>query len=155
MIIGVALSISLLISAAVIAEETGVLRAVTLDREKLAGVNLPVGETFIAPEDILEGEHRPRGEILHYGEELITEVYEDSPATFNISEPFPHDEYVLILSGKLILTGADGVSQEYVAGESLVVPKGFTGVWKMLGNFRELVVIARDAYEEAYGTGEE
>lgn len=155
MIIGVVSSISLLISAAVIAEETDALRAVTLDREKLAGVNLPVGEPFIAPEDVLEGEHRPRGEILHYGEQLITEVYEDNSATFDISEPFPHDEYVLILSGKLILTGADGVSQEYVAGDSLVVPKGFTGVWKMLGNFRELVVIARDAYEEAYGTGEE
>jgi uncharacterized cupin superfamily protein len=61
----------------------------------------------------------------------------------------------LILSGKLVLSGADGESQEYVAGDSLVIPKGFTGTWQMLGNYRELVVIERDAYEQAYGTGEE
>jgi uncharacterized cupin superfamily protein len=47
------------------------------------------------------------------------------------------------------------MSQEYVAGDSLVVPKGFTGTWKMLGNFRELIVIEREAYEQAYGTGED
>jgi len=39
------------------------------------------------------------------------------------------------------LSGTDGVSQEFVAGNSLVVPKGFTGTWKMLGNYRELIVI--------------
>ena len=66
-------------------------------------------------------------------------------------EPFLFDEFVLILSGKLILTNSDGVSQEYVAGDSLVVPKGYQGTWKMLGNYRELVVIERKAYEEAYG----
>ncbi|MCP4302739.1 MAG: DUF861 domain-containing protein, partial [Gammaproteobacteria bacterium] len=63
--------------------------------------------------------------------------------------------FVLVLSGKLIMTGADGVSQAYVAGDSLVVPTGFTGTWKMLGNYRELIVIERDAYEEAYGPVEE
>ncbi|MCP5092640.1 MAG: DUF861 domain-containing protein [Gammaproteobacteria bacterium] len=153
--IGVALCAIVLISVPVVAEEADAVRAIKLDPDKLAGVNLPAEETFVPPEDILEGNHRPRGEILHYGEQLITEVYEDDPATFNMSEPFVYDEFVLVLSGKLILTGADGVSQEFVAGDSLVVPKGFTGTWKMLGNYRELIVIERDAYEQAYGTGDE
>ncbi|MDH3616285.1 MAG: cupin domain-containing protein [Gammaproteobacteria bacterium] len=153
--IGIALYAILLISAPVVAEEAEVVRAVKMDPDKLAGINLPAEEPFIAPKDVLEGNHRPRGEILHYGEQLITEVYEDDPATFDMSEPTVYDEFVLVLSGKLILTGADGASQEYVAGDSLVVPKGFTGTWKMLGNYRELIVIERDAYEKAYGTGEE
>jgi hypothetical protein len=144
----------LLISAGVVAEEADAVRAVKMDPDKLAGINLPAEEPFIAPKDVLQGNHRPRGEILHYGEQLITEVYEDDPATFDMSEPTVYDEFVLVLSGKLILTGADGASQEYVAGDSLVVPKGFTGTWKMLGNYRELIVIERDAYEEAYGTVE-
>jgi len=139
----------------VVADEAEAVRAVRLDPEKLAGVNLPAEEPFVAPEDVLEGTHRPRGEILHLGEQLVTEIYEDDPATFNMSEPFHFDEFVLILSGKLILTGPDGVSQEFVAGDSLVVPKGFTGTWKMLGNYRELIVIDRKAYEEAYGPLEE
>jgi uncharacterized cupin superfamily protein len=152
---GVLLCTMLLSTAGIAAEEAGVIRAVRLNAEKLAGINLPAEEQFIAPEDVLEGRHRPRGEVLHYGEQLVTEVYEDEAATFNIGEPYPIDEFVLILSGKLILTAADGVAQEFVAGESLVVPKGFTGTWKMLGNYRELIVIERQAYEAAYGTGEE
>lgn len=140
------------LSFASAAEEA--LKAVPLDPEKLAGVGLPAEEPFIAPEDVIEGNHEPRGEVLFYGEQLIAEVYEDNPATFAGGEPFLFDEFVLILSGKLILTNPDGVSQEYVAGDSLVVPKGYLGTWKMLGNYRELVVIERNAYEEAYGSME-
>jgi uncharacterized cupin superfamily protein len=77
------------------------------------------------------------------------EVYEDDPATFAITKPFPVDEYVLVLNGKLILTDANGKVQEFVAGDSLMVPKGFTGTWQMLGNYRELIVVDRESYEKA------
>ena len=53
------------------------------------------------------------------------------------------------------LTDADGATQEFIAGESPIIPKGFTGTWKMVGNYRELVVIERRAYEAAYGVVEE
>jgi len=125
---------------------------VRMNPDKLAGVDLPAGEPFIAPEDVLEGHHRPRGEVLYRGEELIMEIYEDGPAAFAIAEPFPFDAYALVLSGKLILTDAGGQVHEFVAGDSLVIPKGFTGTWKMLGNYRELVAIGRAAYEKAYPT---
>lgn len=153
--VGVALCAMWLISKPAMAEEADAVRAVVMDPDKLAGIDLPAEEPFVLPEDVLEGNHRPRDEVLHYGEQLIMEVYEDDAATFNFGEPFPFDEFVQVLSGKLILTGADGVPQEFVAGDSLVVPMGFTGTWKMLGNYRELVVIERDAYEKAYGTEED
>ncbi len=128
---------------------------VRLNPDKLAGVDLSAGEPFVAPEAILDGSPRPRGDVLYHGKELIMEVYEDDAATFAITDPFPLDEYVLVLSGKLILTDAGGQVHEYVAGDSLVVPKGFTGTWKMLGNYRELVAIGTDAYEKAYAAAEE
>jgi uncharacterized cupin superfamily protein len=128
---------------------------VRMDPDKLAGVDLPAGEPFVAPEAVLEGRHRPRGAMLYQGKELIMEIYEDDAATFAITDPFPFDEYVLVLSGKLILTDAGGQVHEFVAGDSLVVPKGFTGTWKMLGNYRELVAIGTAAYEKAYATEEE
>ncbi len=149
--VGVALCLTMLMSVPVVADETNAVRAVKLDPEKLAGINLPVEEPFMAPEDLVEGNHRPRGEVLHYGDQLITEIYEDDALTWKIDEPVIYDEFVLVLSGKLILTGTDGVSQEFVAGDSLVVPKGFAGTWQMLGNYRELIVIERNAYEEAFG----
>ena len=127
---------------------------VRMNPDKLAGVDLSAGEPFIAPEDILEGSHRPRGESLYSGEELIVEIFEDDPATLAIAEPFPVDEYVMVMSGKLILTDADGQVQEFVAGDSLMVPKGFTGTWQMLGNYRELIVVERESYENASKTEE-
>ena len=48
-----------------------------------------------------------------------------------------------------MLTDAAGTVTEYVAGESLVVPKGFLGLWEMQGDFRELVVIEKEAYVRA------
>ena len=151
MSMGFVLCVTLMLAVPAVADEDNVIRAVIMDPGKLAGIDLPAEEAFMDAEDVLEGNHRPRGEILHYGEQLITEVYEDEPATFRFGEPTLYDEFVTILSGKLILTASDGVSQEFVAGDSFVVPKGFTGIWKMLGNYRELIVIERKAYEEAYG----
>ena len=34
--------------------------------------------------------------------------------------------------------------------DSLVLPKGFTGIWHTRGNFRELVVIERKVYDATY-----
>ncbi len=159
---GLALCAALLVATPVAAEEVeGKAKATTgpvpvrMNPEKLAGVDLSPETPFIPPELVLEGSHRPRGDVLFRGEELIMEVYEDDPATFAVTDPFPYDEYVLVLSGKLILTDASGKVHEFVAGDSLVVPKGFTGTWKMLGNYRELVAIGTEAYENALGREEE
>jgi hypothetical protein len=164
--IGVALCAALLIAGPAAAEESKgeemkeakvetAPSPVRMDPDRLAGLDLPAGEPFIQPEAILEGSHRPRGDMLYMGKELILEVYEDDAATYAIDQPFPFDEYVLVLSGKLILTDAGGQVHEFAAGDSLVVPKGFTGTWKMLGNYREFIAVARDAYEKAFSAGEE
>ncbi len=154
-----ALCAAMLIATPVAAQESdGKAKAATvivparMNPDKLAGVDLPAQAPFIPSEAVLEGSHRPRGEVLYRGEELVIEIYEDDPATFAIDEPFPFDEYVLVLSGKLVLTDAGGQVHEFVAGDSLVVPKGFTGTWKMLGSYRELVAIGTAAYEKAYPT---
>jgi uncharacterized cupin superfamily protein len=54
------------------------------------------------------------------------------------------DEFVLVVSGILILTSDGGAPQKFEAGESVLVPKGFTGTWEMQGEFRELVVMMKD-----------
>ncbi len=155
---GLALCAALLVAGPVAAEEVKAPTApspVRLNPDKLAGVGLPAGEPFIAPEAGLEGSHRPRGAMLYRGKELTMEIYEDDPATFAITDPFPFDEFVWVLSGKLILTDAGGQVHEFVAGDSLVVPKGWIGTWKMLGNYRELIAIVTSAYGEADAAEEE
>ena len=162
---GLALCTALLVAGSTMAEEAGgnameefkvetTPSPVRMNPGKLAGVDLTAGEPFIAPEDILEGSHQPRGDYLYSGKELIVEIVEDGPATLAIVEPFPVDEYVMVMSGKLILTDADDQVQEFVAGDSLMVPKGFTGTWQMLGNYRELIVVERESYENAFKAAE-
>ena len=122
-----------------------------MNPDKIAGLGLEEEEPFIPPDDVLEGAHKPRGEVLFRGDELVTLVYEDEAGTFAIPQPFPYDEFVMVVSGKLTLTDATDRVQEFVAGESVVVPKGFTGIWKMEGNYRELVAIERTAYDRSNG----
>ncbi len=122
-----------------------------MNPDKIAGLGLEEEEPFIPPEDILEGAHKPRGEVLFRGDELVIVVYEDVSGTFAITQPFPYDEFVMVVSGKLTLTDPTDRVQTFVAGESVVVPKGFTGVWKMEGNYREFIAIERTAYDRSHG----
>jgi uncharacterized cupin superfamily protein len=144
------LSALLLFASAAAAEEenTGAPAPVRLDAEKLAGLGLEEFEPF-PKEIVLSGRSKHSYHTFFSGEEVVIEVYEAEPAKLKIAEPWPYDEFIYVLSGKLVLTDARGEMTEYVAGESLVVPKGFLGTWEMQGNFRELVVIEKKAYMRA------
>ena len=114
---------------------------VGLDRDKIAGLGL----TAIPPDafqDILvSGELHMRVATLFQGKELHVSIFESTPAkTDHRKRPTDVDEFVYVLSGKLILTEANGTRHEYRPGDSLVLPVGYTGTWEMQGNYRELVV---------------
>ncbi len=145
------LLVALLLFAAVAAaeeEKIGAPAPVRLDAEKLAGLGLEEFEPF-PKEIVLSGRSKHSYHTFFSGEEVVVEVYEAEPAKLKIDEPWPYDEFIYLLSGKLILTDARGEVTQFVAGESLVVPKGFLGIWEMQGNFRELVVIEKKAYVRA------
>ena len=115
-----------------------------LDPEKMAGLNL----TAIPPDayqDILEsGELKMRVATLFEGKELRVSIFESTPAKTNHrTRPNNQDEFVYVLSGKLILTEPSGKVHEYLPGDSLVLPVGYTGTWEMQGNYREIAVVAR------------
>jgi uncharacterized cupin superfamily protein len=142
---------ALLLFAAVAAaeeEKIGAPAPVRLDVEKLAGLGLEELEPF-PKEIVLSGRSKHSYHTFFSGEEVVVEVYEAEPAKLKIDEPWPYDEFIYVLSGKLVLTDARGEVTQFVAGESLVVPKGFLGIWEMQGNFRELVVIEKKAYMRA------
>jgi uncharacterized cupin superfamily protein len=115
---------------------------VRLDPDKIAGLNL----TAIPPDayqDILVGgELNMNVATLFEGTELRVSIFESTPAkTDHRTRPTDVDEFVYVLSGKLILTEPNGTAHEFVPGQSLVLPVGFMGTWEMQGNYRELVVL--------------
>lgn len=115
-----------------------------LDPDKIAGLNL----TAIPPDayqDILvAGQLNMRVASLFEGKELRVSIFESTPAkTDHRTRPTDVDEFVYVLSGKLILTEPNGKRHEFLPGDSLVLPVGYTGTWEMQGNYRELVVLAQ------------
>jgi uncharacterized cupin superfamily protein len=115
---------------------------VRLDPDKIAGLNL----TSIPPDayqDILVGgELNMNVATLFEGKELRVSIFESTPAkTDHRTRPTDVDEFVYVLSGKLILTEPNGTAHEFLPGQSLVLPVGYTGTWEMQGNYRELVVL--------------
>ena len=127
--------------AVLAADDTAPVR---LDPEKRAGLNL----TSIPPDaykDILvAGELNMRVATLFEGKELHVSIFESTPAKTNHrTRPNNQDEFVYVLSGKLILTEPNGTAHEYLPGDSLVLPVGYTGTWEMKGNYREIAVVAQ------------
>jgi uncharacterized cupin superfamily protein len=139
--LGGALSLFLALSGGTTAFAEDRVAPVALDRDKIAGLGL----TAIPPDafkDILvSGELNMRVATLFQGKELRVSIFESTPAkTSHRTRPTDIDEFVYVLSGKLILTEPDGTKHEYRPGDALVLPVGYTGTWEMQGNYRELVV---------------
>lgn len=79
--------------------------------------------------------------------DIVSAVYESGPGTLQV-DGLPYDEFIYILAGELVLTGADdGVAHTFRTGDHLVLPKGWTGTWQMLGDpYRELIVVETQTY---------
>ncbi len=119
--------------------------ALQLDAERFNAVELEALEPF--PEFlVVSGKSEHWEKVLHHGE-VVVSLYAAKPALLKINVPFPYDEFVWVLDGELTLTDVDGRTETYVAGDTLLVPKGFKGMWEMRGDYRELVVIETNAYE--------
>lgn len=114
---------------------------VRLNSDNMAGIDLTSVPNSYA--DILtEGEMHIRVATLFDGDELDVSIFESTGdgTTTHRNLPFRFEEFVYVLSGKLILTEPNGTKHEFSPGQSVVVPIGYTGEWSMEGTYRELVV---------------
>ena len=90
---------------------------------------------------------------LFTGKELSVSVFESrskhidetANASKALVKDYPYDQFVIVLSGKSVLTDEAGNAQSFSAGDFFVVPKGFTGTWEEYGVYRELIVILEEA----------
>lgn len=115
---------------------------VRLDADKMAGLDLTSIPPDAYSEILVAGELNMRVATLFEGTELRVSIFESTPAkTDHRTRPTDVDEFVYVLSGKLILTEPNGTAHEYLPGDALVLPIGYTGTWEMQGNYRELVVL--------------
>jgi len=114
-----------------------------LDADEMRSMQLESIPPFPA-EMVLEGKSENWESVLYQGEFVIS-VYEAVPAVIDISEPFPYDEFVLVLEGEVTLTNADGGTSTYKQGDKFLVPKGWMGTWEMPVKYREMIIIETNA----------
>jgi hypothetical protein len=136
------LSATLCVGTAALAQDSPA--PVRLDPDKIAGLDLTAIPPDAYQEILVAGELNMRVATLFEGKELRVSIFESTPAkTSHRTRPTDVDEFVYVLSGKLILTEPNGTAHEYLPGDSLVLPIGYKGTWEMQGNYRELVVLAQ------------
>jgi uncharacterized cupin superfamily protein len=136
------LSLYMAVSAGTTAFADDSVAPVRLDPDKIAGLGLTAVPPDAFKDILVGGELNMRVATLFSGKELRAEILESTPAKTNHrTRPTDGDEFVHVLSGKLILTEPNGTVHEYHPGDSLVLPAGYRGTWEMQGNYRELAVV--------------
>src|SRR3546814_10173881 len=85
----------------------------------------------------------------HRGQFIVDIVEIDANAVHQPSKP--GDEVVVVLNGILRLTtDADGDVQDILAGEAVLIPAGWAGLYRVIGErgrFRELAIVPHDYFD--------
>jgi uncharacterized cupin superfamily protein len=115
-----------------------------LDADELRAMELERIAPFPA-EIILKGESENWEQVLHQGD-FVVAVFAASPAIIDINEPFPYDEFVLVLEGEVTLTNVDGGMETYRQGDTFLVRKGWMGTWDMPVKYREMIIVDTQAW---------
>ena len=124
--------------------QTRVLPLLTASLENAALEDLPPWPQEV----VLSGANEHGQKVLHSGN-VVAALYGAKAARLSVSEPFPYDEYVLVLAGEVTLTSDAGQSQTFGEGDSFLVPKGWTGIWDMPGPYLEKIVVEAAAWNAA------
>ena len=122
-----------------------VISPIRINTDMVSGLGLKV-----APWD--DATRLAKWSFLFTGEELSVSIFESTPKKTgevghvkNRVRNYPYDQFVVVLSGKSVLTDAAGNAQSFTAGDYFVVPRGFDGTWEDFGVYRELIVILEEA----------
>jgi uncharacterized cupin superfamily protein len=115
---------------------------IRMDPDAMAGLGLTPASNAGFIDILVEGTLAFEVASLYAGEELRAVVFASTPAkTDHRNRPLEYDEFVLVLNGKLILTEQNGRAQAFLPGDTVILPKGYTGTWEMQGDYRELAVV--------------
>lgn len=108
--------------------------------------NIPIG-TFEDKPTSLTGNQQEASTELWCSDDGLTEIgiWECTPGTFT-ADRSKSAEFCHILSGSATLTNADGSGERTVkAGDLLVLPLGWKGLWTINDHIRKTYVIQRAA----------
>lgn len=122
-----------------------VIKPIKSSRAEIAGT------IFKRPDAVKEQvEGTPTVDVVTYTSKdstFQTGMYKSGPMHEEIKDGpgFPHEEFLYFLSGSVKLTSSDGSSMVVNAGESVTIPKGWTGVFETKGYTKIYVIYDANA----------
>ena len=104
------------------------------------GANPPTPEES-KPAAVLSGDPRTRTQNYYADatDRFFAGVWESSPGKWRVT--YTENEFVALLAGRVVLTADGGPAETFVAGDSFVIPAGFTGTWESVEPVRKLYAI--------------
>lgn len=106
------------------------------------------GKIFQRP--TLEITERKNGQVLDVvsllssDKKFVSGMYQAPAGRFEITEPYGVDEYMHFLKGSVTLTSSDGTVTVIKAGDSVTLPKEWTGIWETEGYTKIYVIYSPD-----------
>jgi len=79
-------------------------------------------------------------EEMHSGEVTVKVGVWEAGMGELILNNFPFTEYVLMISGSVIVTEKDVLAKTFGAGDTFVIPKGWTGTWDVQERMKKQIV---------------
>jgi len=100
---------------------------------------------FLAPDRLIEGNPRQTVWIRHADPSgsFVAGIWQSEPGAWRVS--YTEDEYCELLQGTSVVTDATGRALTVTTGARFVIPRGFTGTWRVVETTRKVFVIHEPA----------
>jgi uncharacterized cupin superfamily protein len=97
------------------------------------------------PDRVLSGDpqHTARNYFSDTTGQLFAGVWESTPGRWRVT--YTENEFCHITHGTVTIEATDGTRCSFTAGDSFVIPAGFSGVWHVIEPLRKLYVIFEPA----------
>jgi uncharacterized cupin superfamily protein len=76
----------------------------------------------------------------HSGDVIVRVGVWETGAGKTVIKDFPFTEYVLMISGSVIVTDMGGTSRKFSAGDTFVIQKGWSGDWDVQERMKKQIV---------------
>jgi len=118
------------------------IHPVKMDKAQIAGGIFQDYEPVVATHD---GNTTHDVEVfLSSNRQFDAGMYKSGAVRAEITEPYGVHEYMHFLEGGVTLTSSDGTVTEISAGDSVVIPAEWTGVWDTQGYTKIYVIYSPD-----------
>lgn len=137
-----ALSVLLSVSFATASQAAEVVHPVKMSRAQIAGEIFKDYEPVVVERN---GNTTHDVEVfLSPKREFDAGMYRSGKVRAEINEPYGVHEYMHFIEGGVTLTSSDGTVTEIKAGDSVIIPAEFTGIWDTEGYTKIYVIYSPD-----------